>query len=192
MSKNNKQAADREALGRLLEIYGADRTRWPARERLRFASIISEDKQAAKMLAEAQALDRLLDRATPATDAGLEALKSRIMAVALAERPVQSIAVAAAQQQHGVASISSLAVARERRAGRSGFGSSGEWPAAAVLAASLVLGVMLGWGGAFTGTMNQMAQVAGLEASSADLSSAYDISQLALGQDVDSQYEDML
>ena len=192
MSKNNKQAADREALERLLDIYGADRTRWPARERLRFASIISEDKQAAKMLAEAQALDRLLDQATPAGDAGLEALKGRIMAAALADRPARMVP-AATTAGHGAA-ITSLSMVREQRAARRGgaVAGSGEWPAAAVLAASLVLGVMLGWGGVFTGTMNQMAEVAGLETSRTDVASAYDISQLTLGQDVDSQYEDLL
>ena len=44
MTKMDKRAEDREALERLLEIYGADRTRWPARERLRFAGVVSEDK----------------------------------------------------------------------------------------------------------------------------------------------------
>lgn len=193
MSNNNKHAADREALERLLDIYGADRTRWPARERLRFASVISDDAQAAKMLAQAQALDRLLDQATPAGNASLEALKGRIMAAALAERPALGGSVGAVQPHGGGASVTSLSAVRERRAARSsavtGFG---EWPAAAVLAASLVLGVMLGWGGAFTGTMTQMAQVAGLEDARADTSSTYDISQLALGADVDSQYEDLL
>ncbi|KWT68960.1 hypothetical protein [Hyphomicrobium sulfonivorans] len=194
MSKNNKQAVDREALERLLDIYGADRTRWPARERLRFASIISDDDQAAKMLAQARALDRLLDQATPAGDATLEALKGRIMAAALAERGSQAGVVGDGQPHvGGGASVTSLSAVRERRAARnSAVGSFGEWPAAAVLAASLVLGVMLGWGGAFTGTMTQMAQVAGLEESRTDTASTYDISQLALSSEVDSQYEDML
>ena len=44
MTKMDKRAEDREALERLLEIYGADRTRWPARERLRFAGIVGDDK----------------------------------------------------------------------------------------------------------------------------------------------------
>ena len=47
MTNKDTQATDREALARLLEIHGADRTRWPARERLRFAGVISEDKTAA-------------------------------------------------------------------------------------------------------------------------------------------------
>ncbi|MDH4981326.1 hypothetical protein [Hyphomicrobium sp. D-2] len=193
MSKNNKQAVDREALERLLDIYGADRTRWPARERLRFAGIISDDPEAAKMLARAQALDRLLDQATPAGDASLEALKGRIMAAALAERASRGDSVSSDQPHVGGASVTSLSAVRERRAVRSGaVAGFGDWPAAAVLAASLVLGVMLGWGGAFTGTMTQMAQVAGLEDSRTDASSTYDISQLALSSEVDGQYEDLL
>ncbi len=67
MTKMDKRAEDREALERLLEIYGADRTRWPARERLRFAGVISDDKAAARMLAEADALDRLLEQAPRAS-----------------------------------------------------------------------------------------------------------------------------
>ncbi len=83
MTKMDKRAEDREALERLLDIYGADRTRWPARERLRFAGIVGEDKVAARMLAEADALDRLLEQAPRASVADVDALKERIMAAAL-------------------------------------------------------------------------------------------------------------
>ena len=86
MTKMDKRAEDREALERLLDIYGADRTRWPARERLRFAGIVGEDKVAARMLAEADALDRLLEQAPRASGADVEALKERIMAAALRSR----------------------------------------------------------------------------------------------------------
>ena len=86
MTKMDKRTEDREALERLLDIYGADRTRWPARERLRFAGIVSEDKVAARMLAQAGALDRLLEQAPRASGADVEALKERIMAAALRSR----------------------------------------------------------------------------------------------------------
>jgi hypothetical protein len=87
MTKMDKRTEDREALERLLDIYGADRTRWPARERLRFAGIVSEDKVAARMLAQAGALDRLLEQAPRASGADVEALKERIMAAALRNSP---------------------------------------------------------------------------------------------------------
>ena len=59
----DRRAEDRLALERLLDVCGADRTRWPARERLRFASFIGEDEGAKRLLAEADALDSLLDLA---------------------------------------------------------------------------------------------------------------------------------
>jgi len=185
MTKNNRQVADREALERLLEIYGADRTRWPARERLRFASVISEDKAASRMLAEAEALDILLDSASRPSDAAVDALKDRIMATALRELPVE-VSVAARPS----ASVTSIWA--RRRALPAMAPRAVEWPAAAVLAASLVLGVMLGSAGTFDATMSQMAQVAGLQSAAADNAGTVDSAQLALGDEIDSQYEDLL
>src|SRR4029079_5524911 len=99
MTKMNKRAEDREALERLLDIYGADRTRWPARERLRVAGVIGEDRSSARMLAEADALDRLLEQAPRASSADVEALKERIMAAALRAKAPQL--PASAERQAG-------------------------------------------------------------------------------------------
>ncbi len=52
-----------------------------------------------------------------------------------------------------------------------------EWPAAALLAASLVIGVMLGQAGTFDSTVQQVAAVAGLSADA-------DSSQVALGEEI--------
>ena len=167
MTNKDTQARDREALARLLEIHGADRTRWPARERLRFAGVVSEDKAAAKLLAEAAALDRLLDQAPRASEAGIEALKERIMAAALRSREPQLVVVAGGKPAAKVLEPQ----------GRSAFAARfAEWPAAAVLAASLVLGVMLGTTHTFETTMQEVAQVAGFGSTS-------DSSQLALSDD---------
>lgn len=193
MTKNNRQVADREALERLLEIYGADRTRWPARERLRFASVISDDDAASHMLAEAQALDTLLDRASRPSDAAVEALKDRIMAAAMREPPAQvSVATRPAASIRPAASVTSI---WSRRPVLPAIAPRfAEWPAAAVLAASLVVGVMLGSAGTFDATMSQMAQVAGLQSTASDNAGAVDSAQLALGDEIDSQYpyEDLL
>jgi len=159
MTNMDKRAGDREALERLLDIYGADRTRWPARERLRFASVITDDEEAARMLAETQALDRLLDTAPRASDADVDALKERIMAAALrsAPRQFEVVGSGATTQRHA-----------QPAARRFGFGRS-EWPAAAVMAASLVLGVMLGSAGTFDTTMQGVAQVAGYDAATSQV-----------------------
>jgi hypothetical protein len=54
---------------------------------------------------------------------------------------------------------------------------NGEWPAAALLAASLVLGVLLGSAGTFDSTVAEVAEATGLAA-------AGDASQLALGEEI--------
>ena len=182
MTKMDKRAEDREALERLLEIYGADRTRWPARERLRFAGIVGDDQVAARMLAEAGALDRLLEQAPRASVADIDALKERIVAAALRSGAPQLAVVAGGKASSGrVTPVQTRGPAFAARFGR------GQWPAAAMLAASLVLGVMLGSTGTLDATMQEVAQVAGFD------STASDSSQLALGDDVYGQMdEDML
>ena len=172
MTTNDRRVEDRQALERLLDIYGADRTRWPARERLRFASLIAEDKAAARLLAEAGALDRLLDLAPRTSEVRMHALKERIVA-------------AAVRSGHGgLAVVPAHASAGEKLGGwarRSAVGFSGsEWPVAALLAASLVLGVLLGSAGTFDTTMQHVAAATGF-------STTADTSQLALGVDVDGQ-----
>jgi len=168
MTSKDRRLEDREALERLLDIRGADRTRWPARERLRFASVISEDKAAARLVAEAEALDRLLDRAPRVSEANLEALKERIVAAALRSQPPQLTALAGGKAPAGTPARPPTFVQRVA-----------EWPAAAVLAASLVLGVMLGSAGTFDNTMQQVADAAGFTTASVS-----DSASLALGEDV--------
>jgi hypothetical protein len=183
MTNIDKRAEDREALERLLDVYGADRTRWPARERLRFAGIAGEDKVAARMLAEANALDRLLEQAPRASGADVEALKERIMAAALRSGAPQLAVVAGGKA--GVAQPNSATKRGPAFATRFG---RGEWPAAAMLAASLVLGVMLGSTGTLDTTMHQMAEVAGLSTDNVNT----DSSQLALGDEIEGQSDEDL
>jgi hypothetical protein len=181
MTKMDRRAEDREALERLLDIYGADRTRWPARERLRFASVVSEDKAAARLLAEAAALDRLLEQAPRASGADIDALKERIMAAALRSGAPQLAVVASGKLASGTV----IPVQGRRPAFAARFGR-GEWPAAALLAASLVLGVMLGSAGTFDATVQEMAQVTGLT------STPSDTSQLAFGEEIEGQPDEDL
>jgi hypothetical protein len=181
MTKMDKRAEDREALERLLDIYGADRTRWPARERLRFAGVDSDDTVAARMLAEAGALDRLLEQAPRASGADIDALKERIVAAALRSGAPQLAVVAGGNA--GVAKRSSAPTRGSAFAARLGHG---QWPAAAMLAASLVLGVMVGSTGTLDNTLQEVADVAGFG------STASDSSQLALGDDIYGQMDEDL
>lgn len=134
--KNRIDGDGLEAFGEVLDRYGSDRTRWPAPVRMRFARLISEDGAAGQRLKEAEALDRLLDLAPPpAVDT--RALASRIMAALEAET-----GVAAGQ---GPKRAWSPEIVRNRvvTSGRT------HGPAAALLAASLVLGMFSGLSGTF-------------------------------------------
>ena len=48
---------------RLLDIYGSDRTRWPVEARASAGHLVARDRAARRLLAEAEALDRALERA---------------------------------------------------------------------------------------------------------------------------------
>jgi hypothetical protein len=173
MTTKDTRVEDREALERLLDVYGADRTRWPARERLRFASFISEDEAAQGMVAESAALDALLDRAPRASEDREHALKERIVAAALRSAEPQ-LAVVRTDEERAVPRLPawlryapSSTRTRERR----------EWPVAGLLAASLLVGVMLGSAGTFDSTVQDVAEATGI-------ASVGETSQLALGDEI--------
>jgi hypothetical protein len=172
MTARDDRAEDRQALSRLLDTCGADRTRWPARERLRFAGFISEDAEAQRMLSEARALDALLDCAPRASEEREHALKERIVASALRSGATSFSVVAGSAQ-----AAPAPQVAPERGPVLRRFAAAREWPAAAVLAASLVVGVMLGSAGTFDTTAQEMAEAAGFATAGAP-------SQLALGEEM--------
>lgn len=184
MTKNTR-AQDLDALESLLEVYGADRTRWPARERLRFAGFISEDADARRLISEASALDRLLDCAPRASEDREHALKERIVAAALRTSEPRFAVVAAGG---GQGEAHELPVWKRRPAALTSMLKRlpvrSEWPAAAVLAASLVMGVMLGSAGTFQPTMQEVAEAAGFATA--------DSSQLAFSDDILGTDEDLL
>jgi len=174
MTRNGKRAEDRQALEHLLEVYGADRTRWPARERLRFAGFICENKAAQRLLKEAAALDDLLDRASTVSEDREHALKERIMAAALRSSEAKLAVVPGGAQKRAM----KLPTWMRPAAASLGRGTARhELPAAALLAASLFVGVLLGSAGTFNTTVDEVAEVTGF-------ATAGDASQLALGEDI--------
>jgi hypothetical protein len=172
MTKNTR-AEDRQALERLLDVCGADRTRWPARERLRFASFICEDEGAQRLVAESAALDTLLDRAPRASEDRERALKERIVAAALRSTETRLAVVAAT----GAAGKASRLPAWARLTPSRPVNARHEWPAAALLAASLVVGVMLGSAGTLDSTVQEVAEATGF-------ATAGETSQVALSEDI--------
>ena len=179
----DRRAEDRQALERLLDVCGADRTRWPARERLRFASFIGEDDAAKRLLAEADALDSLLDLAPRASEARERALQERIVAAALRSSDTR---LAVVRGNAVVPTAPSLRAKLPYFSGLDGRRVRRDWPAVALLAASLVMGVILGSAGTLDRAVQEVAEASGY-------ASTVDASQVALGDEiVASADEDLL
>ena len=138
MSKSNSEGLDLDGLERLAAAYGGDLDRWPAQHRRAAASLVEGSPEARRRLAEAMALDRLLDRASAPDPLRHAALTDRIVAAATTVgRPTAIVVPLPVRREaaRGPAAISP-------RPTRGRFGSVSQ--AAAVLAASLMLGVTLG------------------------------------------------
>lgn len=129
MFNRDRRLADLQSA---LEAFGADRGRWPAQLRNSLSTFIAGDAEAQRLVKEAEALDRLLDAAPMLSAERMDALASRIGA--LAER--QPRVIHANEQSDG----------RAARIGPSRFGAPRRDSAfaAAALAASLLLGIFAG------------------------------------------------
>jgi hypothetical protein len=155
--KNNMEGNGLDAFEQVLDRFGADRTRWPAPVRRDFAGLIATEPGAKARLREAEALDRLLDLA-PQPPVDTRALTDRIMAAALAEapQPQPQARIASAQSQRRTSAVIA------------------QWPAAAALAASLVLGAIFGMAGLFDTTVGPLV-------ADASYDTEYDSGRIALG-----------
>lgn len=179
MKANEKAKQELAALSRLIEASGADRTRWPAPDRLRFAGLLKSSPEARRILAEAAALDRLLDMAPRVPESRHAELADRIAARARS-LPQQAVADGAPRvaseaasgqaaghaAHHGAPGVTDLAAVRSVRARAGGqpawTGRSG-WQAAGLLAASLVLGIALGGAGLLAPAVGHMPGVSSSE-----------------------------
>jgi hypothetical protein len=166
-SMSNKSMTMAE-LARLLDVYGAERTRWPAEARAAAAVLVTSDAHARRLVAEAEALDRLLDRA-PLPDVAVEAaLAERIVAAAQRSprivRPPSNHRVAEAAPADNAAHretarLPAKVIERARWGARLG---SRELGAAGFLAASLVMGVVIGNASLPPQLLPALADMAGL------------------------------
>jgi hypothetical protein len=123
----------------LLDVYGGDRTRWPADARAAAAQLAARDANAGQLLAEAEALDRVLERAPSPALASEAALADRI--VAAAQRSPRMVRIAAAEPASEPAGT--VAASPARRGQVRGLLRT-EARAAGLLAAALVFGVVIG------------------------------------------------
>lgn len=145
MPTSEPHLSEREAFQRLLEVCGSDRARWPAVERLRFAQLLARDAVARSMLAEAAALDRLLDSAPSIPQRRHAMLAARIVAdgarLRSADAPVEPLRFE-----------SNMKPARRRFR---------QFPAVGLLAASLAAGLVIGFSGAANPILDNLAAFVG-------------------------------
>jgi hypothetical protein len=125
----------------LLDVYGSDRTRWPVEARAGAGQLVARDKAARRLLAEAEALDKTLERAPLPSLAAEAALADRIIATARrSPRMVPASNMTAVDGPRRASNVVRLPglPARPR------WLPTGLASAAGMLAASLALGVFLG------------------------------------------------
>lgn len=148
--------ADRLAeLEAVLGAYGARPERWPEDVRAALAVFAEEDSRAARLVAEARALDRVLGFAPQA--AGQD-LGNRILAAAAALPQAGTRPDLKASRQSGAD--------RQPQTGRRASSMANlrrVWPGAALLAASLAAGVLIGLSGEALPTLQSVGLLAALE-----------------------------
>lgn len=143
---------------RLLEVYGSNPDRWPADCRAAALACAAENVAAARALAEARALDAVLARAPGPDPSRLQPLTERIFAAAVAGTGAPASLGEQASLKRQSARIITLPVrksasmthwspqAEERLPSMPSEAASplGRWRAATALAASLMLGIIIG------------------------------------------------
>lgn len=151
MSNTSMTLADFE---RLLDVYGGDRTHWPADARAAAAQLAARDAKARRLLAEAEALDRVLERAPLPALAREAALADRI--VAAAQRSPRIVKIAGPiLPEVGAAKASRGAAWKPRLVGT-------ELRAAGLLAASLAAGILIGLSNLPHSVVPALADLAGV------------------------------
>ncbi len=156
-----------------LEIYGADRTRWPLDVRRALTGLLSENADARRLVAEGEALDRLLDLAPVLDQARLTGLSDRI--------------AAASRITPRMAATANVPVPK-----------SAVWPVrraviGMALAASLMLGIIAGqsveMAPAVSEAVSELATVAGIDAG---IDATAGNNTVALGDDADTGFDEDL
>ena len=158
---NNMTQADFE---RLLEVYGSDRTRWPVEARTGASHLVARDAAARRLLAEAEALDRVLERAPLPSLAREAALADRIAAAA--QRSPRMVPISDGAPAGGAAGAARAAGTVIRwpglRSRQRWLGASGIGGVAGLLAASLAFGIYIGVSNVMQGALPALAEMTGI------------------------------
>lgn len=162
---SEKRLAELTAFENVLDTFGGNPARWPAERRERLMSLVAADADAARLLREAKALDTVLTKAAGPPVGDTRALADRIAAAVANTAPGQATRAELGTDQshgqgHGQPENSSGVVIAWPRTGENARAAeqaaaltgsmprrervSGGWRTAALLAASLVVGLFVG------------------------------------------------
>jgi hypothetical protein len=144
----------------LLDVYGADRMRWPAEARADAATLLACDRAAQRLLTQAEALDRVLERAPLVSLAREAALADRIESASEHTPRLVIAKTGSSGKRSPIVRLPAL-----MRAAR---GDRHFWQAGALLAASLFAGVYLGLFELSRGAVPVLADTVGLNLEMAD------------------------
>ncbi len=159
-------------LASLLDTYGADTTRWPRHAQARAGVLLASDARAGRLLAEAKALDALLGHAPVPPQERRVALADRIVAQAVGAVPQDK---ARRAPSSGIV-IPWPGASRERAAPVWQSRRRPAWSAAALLAASLVVGVFVGTQDLAPSAVNSLMEAVAMD-------SDFDQTAAAIGSD---------
>lgn len=161
MTSTNENATPLAELAHLLDTWGGERTRWPANVRLRVTELSASGPEAHRLLVEARALDQLLDVARDAPAAlsaqATRSLADRILAAAQAETSAPGVALPTRPSAEVIALSRRKAVAPAQAL-------HNRWPAAGLIAASMLVGIYFGGSINLAPVLQELAEVAGLSA----------------------------
>ena len=174
MVELDKRSEALAALEDHLDVYGPNAERWTAAARKRFEPMIAEEPRARALMAEARALEKVLERAPVVDSAKFADLSSRIVAATAAAKSVSAPVVVDLSQARRSRDVGG---AQQR-----GFGAN--WRVASALAASLVLGIYLGTAPGVVAAVETIASSVGISDAGED--------DVALFDDNGSDAEDLL
>lgn len=159
----DRDTAELAAFEGHLDVHGSRAERWPEAVRSRFEPLLERSARARELLAEARALESLLDRAPLPDPQRTQALADRVVAMAVAEKTAERTP----------APVIDLATRKRMRRSPA---PALRWKVASALAASLLAGVYLGASPPVTFAVEAIASAVGVPADTggSDLVLIYD------------------
>jgi hypothetical protein len=177
MTSSNDKSMTLGDFERLLDVYGGDRSRWPLPARTLAGALVARDRAAQRLLAQSEALDRVLERAPMPSLAREAALTERILSSARrSPRMVPTSTAASPGPARAAGNVIAFSPAPARPSWltpRTAFGG-----AAGGLAASLIIGVFIGLSSLAQSVLPALEQLTGIALSpTTSLSAQFDLEE---------------